>query len=59
MFAEITADLSKLSGEVHKFAFEIVFSQLKTYLSGVSTMEVSSIYCAPDFFPIFEHCREL
>jgi hypothetical protein len=40
VFNEITADLSKLSGEVHKFAFEIVFSQLKTYLSGVSTMEM-------------------
>ncbi|XP_005105726.1 conserved oligomeric Golgi complex subunit 7 [Aplysia californica] len=40
VFAEITTDLSKLSGEVHKFAFEIVFSQLKTYLNGVSIMEI-------------------
>ena len=40
VFAEITADIGKLTGEVHKFAFEIVFSQLKSYLSGLSTMEV-------------------
>jgi len=40
VFSEITSDLSKLSGEVHKFSFEIVFSQLKSYLSGVSTMEI-------------------
>ncbi|CAG5116805.1 unnamed protein product, partial [Candidula unifasciata] len=40
VFAEIKSDLSKLSSEVHKFAFEIVFGQLKSYLSGVSTMEI-------------------
>lgn len=41
VFAEITSDLSKLSGEVHRFAFDIVFSQLKNFLSAVSAMEVS------------------
>uniref|UniRef100_A0A0B7AI87 Conserved oligomeric Golgi complex subunit 7 n=1 Tax=Arion vulgaris TaxID=1028688 RepID=A0A0B7AI87_9EUPU len=40
VFSEIKSDLSKLSSEVHKFAFEIVFSQLKTYLNRVSTMEI-------------------
>ncbi|CAL1543486.1 unnamed protein product [Lymnaea stagnalis] len=40
VFGEILNDLSKLSGEVHKFAFDIVFSQLKTYLSSVSSMEI-------------------
>ena len=47
VFSEITSDLSKLSGEVHKFSFEIVFSQLKSYLSGVSTMEVSLVIIWP------------
>ncbi|XP_059142129.1 conserved oligomeric Golgi complex subunit 7-like [Physella acuta] len=40
VFAEITSDLSKLSGEVHRFAFDIVFSQLKNFLSAVSGMEI-------------------
>ncbi|RUS78612.1 hypothetical protein EGW08_013618 [Elysia chlorotica] len=40
VFADITSDLSKLSGEVHKFAFEIVFGQLKSYLAGVALMEI-------------------
>lgn len=40
VFADITADLSKLSGEVHKFAFEIVFGQLKCYINGVALMEI-------------------
>lgn len=36
------ADLGRLSEELHKFAFEIVFAQLKNYLANVSTMEVST-----------------
>ncbi|KAH9519599.1 Golgi transport complex subunit 7 [Bulinus truncatus] len=40
VFADIQNDFSKLSGEVHKFAFDIVFSQLKTYLCKVSVMEI-------------------
>ncbi|XP_013073398.2 conserved oligomeric Golgi complex subunit 7-like isoform X1 [Biomphalaria glabrata] len=40
VFTDIQNDLSKLSSEVHKFAFDIVFSQLKTYLSRVSVMEI-------------------
>ena len=40
VLTEVMADLGRLSEEVHKFAFEIVFAQLKNYLADVSTMEV-------------------
>ena len=41
MLTEVMSDLGRLSEEVHKFAFDIVFAQLKNYLANVSTMEVS------------------
>lgn len=40
VLTEVMTDLGRLSEDVHKFAFEIVFAQLKNYLSNVSTMEV-------------------
>nr|KAG5686009.1 hypothetical protein BaRGS_021366 [Batillaria attramentaria] len=40
VMTEVMTDLSRLSEEVHKFAFEMVFAQLKNYLSDVSTMEI-------------------
>ena len=40
VLTEIMSDLSKLSEEVHKFAFEMVFAQLKNYLADLSTMEI-------------------
>ncbi|XP_074645034.1 conserved oligomeric Golgi complex subunit 7-like [Tubulanus polymorphus] len=35
----VKKDMCKLSQEVHKFAFDIVFAQLKKHLSNVSNME--------------------
>ncbi|KAK7114475.1 conserved oligomeric Golgi complex subunit 7-like [Littorina saxatilis] len=40
VLTEVMADLGRLSEELHKFAFEIVFAQLKNYLANVSTMEI-------------------
>lgn len=42
VLTEVMADLGHLSEELHKFAFEIVFAQLKNYLANVSTMEVKN-----------------
>jgi hypothetical protein len=38
--SEIKKDFCKLSQEVHKFAFEIVFAPLKRYLIDLSLMEM-------------------
>lgn len=43
MLTEVMTDLGKLTEEVHKFAFEIVFAQLKNYLANVSFMEVCNV----------------
>ncbi|XP_076469947.1 conserved oligomeric Golgi complex subunit 7-like isoform X2 [Babylonia areolata] len=40
VLTEVMTDLGRLSEEVHKLAFEIVFAQLKNYLADVATMEV-------------------
>lgn len=45
VLTEVMADLGHLSEELHKFAFEIVFAQLKNYLVDMSTMEVKNGFC--------------
>ncbi|ESO86524.1 hypothetical protein LOTGIDRAFT_194952 [Lottia gigantea] len=37
---DIKSEMCKLCEEVHKFGFEIVFAQLKKYLSNISNMEI-------------------
>ncbi|KAL8588662.1 hypothetical protein ACOMHN_001979 [Nucella lapillus] len=40
VLTEVMGDLGRLSEEVHRLAFEIVFAQLKNYLTNVATMEM-------------------
>ena len=40
LLTDSQADLSKLSEEVHTFAFDILFGQLKGYLANLANMEV-------------------
>ena len=42
LLTDSQADLSKLSEEVHTFAFDILFGQLKGYLANLANMEVCS-----------------
>lgn len=42
MLTDSKTDMYKLSEEVHTFAFEVVFAQLKGYLTNLSNMEVKS-----------------
>ena len=37
---DITEHMYRTSQEAHKFAFDIIFAQLKEYLASLSTMEV-------------------
>ena len=37
-------DMCKLSEEVHSFAFDIVFAQLKGYLTNLHAMEVTRFF---------------
>lgn len=40
VLTDIKSEICKLSEEVHRFAFDIVFAQLKRYLINLSIMEV-------------------
>ena len=57
VLTEVMADLGHLSEELHKFAFEIVFAQLKNYLIDMSTMEVKNGFCGARFTRL--ECRTL
>jgi len=40
LLTDSKSDMFKLSEEAHTFAFEVVFAQLKGYLTNLSNMEV-------------------
>ncbi|KAL5022636.1 hypothetical protein ScPMuIL_001791 [Solemya velum] len=40
VLTDIKSEICKLSEEVHRFAFDIVFAQLKRYLINLSIMEI-------------------
>ncbi|XP_041376538.1 conserved oligomeric Golgi complex subunit 7-like [Gigantopelta aegis] len=46
VLTDVKAQMSRLSEEVHKFGFDIVFAQLQKYLSNLSNMEIWTSHSA-------------